>query len=82
MERHKTHQHLDDQCNDDLDGLLLHFRFELGCAAMDQIVHDDNVAADHDTYGQQEEEDESHKVDQVVGAHVDDVLHFDAGGEV
>ena len=49
---------------------------------MDQIVHDDNVAADHDTYGQQEEEDESHKVDQVVGAHVDDVLHFDAGGEV
>lgn len=82
MERHKTHQHLDNQCDDNPDGLLLHFRFEFRGAAMHQIVHNDNVAAYHDAYGNQEEEDEPHKVDGVVVAHVDDVLHLDAGGEV
>lgn len=82
MERHKTHQHLDNQCDDNPDGLLLHFRFEFRGAAMDQIIHNDNIAANHYKYGNQEEEDESHKVDWVVMAHVDDVLHLDAGGEV
>lgn len=82
MERHKTHQHLDNQCDDNPDGLLLHFRFEFRGAAVDQIVHDDNIAAYHDTYGNQEEENEPHKVYRIVVPHVDDVLHFDAGGEV
>lgn len=82
MERHKTNQHLDNQCDDNPDGLLLNFRFEFRGAAVDQIIHNDNIAANHYTYGNQEEENEPHKVDGVVMAHVDDVLHLDAGGEV
>lgn len=82
MERHETHQHLDNQCDDNADGLLLHFRFEFRGAAVDQIVHNDNIAANHYAYRNQEEEDESHKVDGVVVAHVDNVLHLDAGGKV
>lgn len=49
---------------------------------MDQIIYNDNIAANHYTYGDQEEEDEPHKVDKVVMAQVDDVLHFDTGGGV
>lgn len=82
MERHKTHQHLDNECDYNPDGLLLHFRFEFRGAAMNQIIYNDNIAANHYTYGDQEEEDEAHKVDKVFMAQVDDVLHFDAGGEV
>lgn len=82
MERHETHQHLDYQCDDNPDGLLLHFWFEFRGAAVDQIIHNDDIATDHYTYRNQEEEDESHKVDKVVVAHEDDVLHLDAGGEV
>lgn len=47
-----------------------------------QIIHNDNIADNHYTYGNQEEEQESYEVDGVVAAHVDDVLHFDAGGVV
>lgn len=82
VKRHKTHQHLDDECDDNPDGLLLDFGFEFRGAAVDQIVHDDDIAADHYADGNEEEKDESHKVDRVVVAHEDDVLHLDAGGEV
>ena len=68
VERHEAHQHLDYERHDDPDRLLLHFGFELGGAAVDQIVHDDDVAADHYTDGNQEEEDDSRKVDSVVPA--------------
>lgn len=82
MKRHKTHQHLDNERDDNPDGLLLYFRFEFRGAAMNQIVHNDDIAADHYANGDEEEKDKSHKVDGVVMAHVDDVLHLDAGGEV
>lgn len=82
MERHKTHQHLGDQCEDDTDGLLLHFGFEFRGATVDQVVHNDDIAAGHQEYGNQEKEDEADKVDGIVVPHVHDVLHLDAAGKV
>lgn len=82
VEWHETHQNLGDQCEDDADGLLLHFGFEFRGATVDQIVHNNDIAACHQEYGNQEKEDEAHKVDAIVVPHVYDVLHLDAGGKV
>lgn len=82
VERHETHQNLSDQCEDDTDGLLLHFGFEFRGASMDKVVHNNYVAADHQKYGNQEKEDEAHKVDAIVVPHKHDVLHLNAGGKV
>lgn len=49
---------------------------------MDQIIHNDDIAANHDTDGHQKEKDEPHKVDWVVTAKVNDILHFETGGKV
>lgn len=82
VERHETHQNLGDQREDDADGLLLHFGFEFRGASMDQVVHNNDVAADHQEYGNQEKEDEAHKVDAIVVPHKHDVLHLNAACKV
>ncbi len=82
VERYKAHQHLNDQCDDDPDGLLLDFRLQFGRAAVDEVVHDDNVTAHHDAHRHQEEEDDTCEVDGIVTAQVDYVVHLDASGIV
>ncbi len=82
VERHKAHQHLNDQCDDDPDGLLLDFGLQFGRAAVDEVVHDDNVTSHHDAHRHQEEEDDTCEVDGIVTAQVDYVVHLDAGGIV
>lgn len=82
MKGHKTHQDLYNERDDNPDGLLLHLRFEFRGAAVDQIINNHNIATDHYAYGNKEVEEEPYEVDGVVVAHVDDVLHLDAGGEV
>lgn len=82
VERHKAHQDLHNQCYNDPDGLLLDIGFQLGCAPVDEVVHDNNVAAHHDEHGHQEEEGQASEVDRVVPPQVDYIVHPQAGGVV
>ncbi|KAG9349562.1 hypothetical protein JZ751_028010 [Albula glossodonta] len=82
VEGHKAHQYLHDEGDDDPHRLLLDLRLELGGAPVDQVVHDDSVAAHHDADGHQEEADEPDEVDRVVLPQMDNVAGLGAGGEV